>query len=72
MSKRLLKRFLGRIIERGTLSMTFADSEVVTMGQAESGFPDVALRLTDRKVPRDILLDPRLGQPKRIWMADCN
>lgn len=61
MSKRLLKRFLGRVIERGTLSMTFADGEVVTMGQAESGFPDVALRLTDRKVPRDILLDPRLG-----------
>mgnify|MGYP007026273875 CR=1 FL=1 len=41
--------------------MTFADGEVVTMGHAESGFPDVALRLTDRKVPRDILLDPRLG-----------
>ena len=61
MSKRLLKRFLGRVIERGTLSMTFADGEVVTMGRAESGFPDVAVRLTDRKVPRDILLDPRLG-----------
>ena len=61
MSKRLLKRFLGRVIERGTLSMTFADGEVVTMGQAKSGFPDVAVRLTDRKVPRDILLDPRLG-----------
>ncbi len=61
MSKRLLKRFLSGAIERGTLSVTFADGEVVTMGRAQDGFPNVALQLTDRKVPRDIILDPRLG-----------
>ena len=36
MSKRLLKRFLGRVIERGTLSMTFADGEVMTMGRSRT------------------------------------
>ena len=61
MSKRLLKRFLGGGIDRGTLGITFADGEVVELGSAHEGFPDVALRFADKKVPRDILLDPRLG-----------
>jgi cyclopropane-fatty-acyl-phospholipid synthase len=61
MSKRLLKRFLGGVIDRGTLGITFADGEVVALGSAHEGFPDVALRFADKKVPRDILLDPRLG-----------
>ena len=61
MSKRLLKRFLGRVIERGTLSMTFADGEVVTMGQAESGFPDVALRL---RIGAPSTAGPTPGEPQ--------
>ena len=61
MSKRLLKRFLGGVIDRGTLGITFADGESVELGNAHDGFPDVALRFVDKKVPRDILLDPRLG-----------
>ncbi|MBX7483477.1 SAM-dependent methyltransferase [Qipengyuania qiaonensis] len=61
MSKRLLKRFLGGVIQRGKLGIAFADGEVVELGSVQQGFPDVALRFTDKKVPRDILLDPRLG-----------
>ena len=61
MSRRLLKRFLGGVIDRGTLGITFADGESVELGNAHDGFPDVALRFADKKVPRDILLDPRLG-----------
>ena len=61
MSKRLLSRFLGGVIERGTLEMRFADGSRETYGSPASGYPDVVVRLADRKVSRDILLDPRLG-----------
>ena len=61
MSTPLLKRYLGSIIERGTLDVTFADGAVARFGSPAEGFPDVAIRLADKKVPRDILLDPRLG-----------
>ena len=61
MSTTLFKRYLGRIIDRGTLQVTFADGSVSRFGSAAEGFPDVAIRLADKKVPRDIVLDPRLG-----------
>ncbi len=61
MSRRLLTRFLASRIERGTLAVAFADGNTAQFGQADPAFPDIALRFTDRKVPRDIILDPRLG-----------
>ncbi len=61
MSKRLLSRFLRSIVEQGRLEVQYADGETARFGQPADGFPDVAIRLTDRKVPRDILLDPRIG-----------
>ena len=61
MSSGLLSRFLRQVIQRGTLEVTYASGEKDAFGQPAAGFPDVAIRFTDSKVPRDLLLDPRLG-----------
>ena len=61
MSATLWNRYLGAIIERGTLEVTFADGSVSRFGSPAEDFPDVSIRLADKKVPRDIVLDPRLG-----------
>lgn len=61
MSKTLLTKFLERGVTRGQLDVTFADGSSKTFGKPEPGFPQIALRLADDRVPRDILLDPRLG-----------
>ncbi|KWV96335.1 class I SAM-dependent methyltransferase [Erythrobacter sp. AP23] len=61
MSKRLLGKFLERIVTRGRIEVAFADGDTAAFGTPAPGFPDIAIRLTDAKVPRDILLDPRLG-----------
>ena len=39
----------------------FADGSNENFGKPAEGFPDVVIRFVDRKVSRDILLDPRLG-----------
>jgi len=49
------------MVRRGTLEITLANGEVLRAGQPTPGYPDVALRFTDARVPRDIMLDPRLG-----------
>jgi cyclopropane-fatty-acyl-phospholipid synthase len=61
MSARVLNRFLERGIKRGRLEVTYASGEKAEFGEPAEGFPEVALRFTDRRVPRDILLDPRIG-----------
>ncbi len=61
MSTALIGRYLSSIVKRGTLAVTFADGEQRTFGSPATGFPDVAIRFADSKVPRDIILDPRLG-----------
>ncbi len=61
MSKRLFSRFLGSAIDRGLLHVRFADGREERFGEATDGFPEVRVRFIDEKVPRDILLDPRLG-----------
>ncbi|KNH03169.1 Cyclopropane-fatty-acyl-phospholipid synthase [Qipengyuania citrea LAMA 915] len=61
MSKRLITRYLAGIIKRGTLAVYFADESTENFGKPAEGFPDVVIRFVDRKVSRDILLDPRLG-----------
>ena len=58
---KVLDRLLGRMVRHGTLAVTYADGRSRTFGAPVDGFPDVALRFADTKVPRDILLDPRLG-----------
>lgn len=61
MSKPLLDRFLKRAVTQGRLGVVFADGSAGTYGTSAEGFPEIVLRLTDDRVPRDILLDPRLG-----------
>ncbi|TAD78018.1 MAG: class I SAM-dependent methyltransferase [Sphingomonadales bacterium] len=61
MSKPLLDRFLSNSVKQGRLGVVFADGSANTYGQPAEGFPEVVLRFTDDRVPRDILMDPRLG-----------
>ncbi|MDT8279178.1 MAG: cyclopropane-fatty-acyl-phospholipid synthase family protein [Erythrobacter sp.] len=61
MSKTLLDRFLSRGVKHGRLGVVFADGSTSTYGTPAPGFPEAVLRFTDAKVPRDIILDPRLG-----------
>jgi cyclopropane-fatty-acyl-phospholipid synthase len=61
MSKGLLDRLLGRIVRHGTLEVAYASGAVSRFGEPTPNYPDVALRFTDKRVPRDLVLDPRLG-----------
>ena len=61
MSHILFHRFLKKAITHGTLKVTYAGGEQATYGEAKAGYPDVAIRFTDDRVPRDIVMDPRLG-----------
>lgn len=57
----ILGRFLGSIIKSGTIAVIQPDGTTEKFGHSEAGFPDVAVRLADAGVMRQILLDPRLG-----------
>ena len=57
----LFDRFLTSAIKRGTLTVTDHKGTSKTFGHAEAGWPDVAIRFTDARVPRDIVLQPDLG-----------
>ncbi|MEP3051452.1 MAG: cyclopropane-fatty-acyl-phospholipid synthase family protein [Erythrobacter sp.] len=61
MSKALLDRFLAKGVTRGRIRVTFADGNTSEYGTPEEGFPEIGIRFADAKVPRDIILDPRLG-----------
>ena len=61
MSKTLLDRFLSRGVRQGRLGVVFADGSASTYGTPAPGFPEIVLRFTDASVPRDIIMDPRLG-----------
>ncbi|MBI1401980.1 MAG: methyltransferase domain-containing protein [Porphyrobacter sp.] len=61
MSKAFLDRFLSRSVRQGRLGVVFADGSASTYGTATPGFPEIVLRFTDERVPRDIVMDPRLG-----------
>ncbi len=61
MSKALFDRFLSRGVTKGRFGIVFADGDARTYGEAAAGFPDVVARCTDDRVPRDIIMDPRLG-----------
>lgn len=57
----ILGRFLGSVVKRGAISVIHADGTTEKFGQTTAGFPDVVVRLADKGVMRQILLDPRLG-----------
>lgn len=64
MRDRLFEKVLASIVKQGQLEVTYADGHSTAFGNPEPGFPDVAICFTDAKVPRDIILDPRLGPPE--------
>ncbi len=64
MRGRLFEKVLASIVKQGRLEVIYADGHSTTFGTPELGFPDVAIRFADTKVPRDIVLDPRLGPPE--------
>ncbi len=57
----LIDHFLARIVKKGRLTLIRADGSQQVFGAADPGFPDVTLRLKDKRVGRDIVLQPRLG-----------
>ena len=61
MSDGLIDNFLGKIVTRGELKVTLPSGASRRIGTPAKGFPNVAVTLTDNKVARDILFDPRLG-----------
>ncbi len=61
MTRILFDKFLGNAVKRGRLEVTYADGSRSSFGEPVDGFPDIAIRLTDRRVPRDIAFNPRLG-----------
>ncbi|MBT2187850.1 SAM-dependent methyltransferase [Sphingobium nicotianae] len=58
---RILSRLLGKVIKQGTLAITYADGVQERLGAPSPGWPDVAIRLTDKAVPRAIVSNPELG-----------
>jgi len=57
----ILGRFLQNVIEKGSIRVTHADGSTESFGASTEGYPDVGIRLADKAVIRQILLDPRLG-----------
>ena len=61
MYKALLERFLGKVIRKGVLEVTFADGTQRRFGLPAPGFPEVAVRFTSAAVQRKIVHDTSLG-----------
>jgi len=57
----ILGRFLQSVIEKGSIRVTHADGSTESFGTPTDGYPDIGIRLADKGVIRQILLDPRLG-----------
>ena len=69
MSRTLLEKFLSSGVKRGRLDVTYSDGSQSSFGQPHEDFPNVAIRFTDEKVPRDIVFDPRLGAAEAFMDA---
>jgi cyclopropane-fatty-acyl-phospholipid synthase len=57
----LFEKVLTRLVHRGRLTLIYADGRTKLFGAADPDFPDLTLRLHDKRVPLDIVKDPRLG-----------
>ena len=55
----LIGTLLGKLIGRGRLTLITADGKRETYGPGEG--PELTVRFTDRRVPFDIMRNPRLG-----------
>ncbi|WP_176592577.1 cyclopropane-fatty-acyl-phospholipid synthase family protein [Sphingobium sp. EM0848] len=58
---KLFDRVINRLVTRGQLTIHYHDGRKITVGKAEPGFPSLALKFHDARVPFDIIKDPRLG-----------
>ncbi|MET0371693.1 MAG: class I SAM-dependent methyltransferase [Sphingobium sp.] len=58
---KLFDRVLKRLVTRGQLTVIHHDGRAVTVGTPDPAFSTLAIRFRDRRVPFDILRDPRLG-----------
>ena len=58
---KLFDRVIKRLVTRGQLSIYYHDGRKITVGSPEPGFPSLALKFHDARVPFDIIKDPRLG-----------
>ncbi len=61
MAKRILDRFLSRVVACGALEVVRPDGSSTHFGSRAKGFPDVQIRFTTDTAERRILMDPRLG-----------
>jgi len=61
MSTALLHKFLQKGVRQGRLTVIDAQGRSSDFGEPAEGFPHVTVRMADKHVARDILLDPRLG-----------
>ncbi|MBB3940931.1 cyclopropane-fatty-acyl-phospholipid synthase [Novosphingobium fluoreni] len=61
MAKRILDRFLSRVVACGALEVVRPDGSSTHFGSRAEGFPDVQIRFTTDTAERRILMDPRLG-----------
>ncbi|MBM0170926.1 class I SAM-dependent methyltransferase [Altererythrobacter sp. C41] len=57
----LFDKIMGRTVRSGRLTVVHADGRRAEFGEPAPGYPNVAVRLADDRVARDILLDPSLG-----------
>jgi cyclopropane-fatty-acyl-phospholipid synthase len=57
----ILDPFLRRIVKHGRLTAIDPDGGTHQYGTPAAGFPDVAIRIADRKVPGRIIRNPQLG-----------
>lgn len=59
--EKLLDKLVARLVTKGTLTLHHASGAISIHGTPTPGFPDITLRIADKRVARDVLLDPRLG-----------
>ena len=60
-AKRVLEAVLSKAVKRGRLTVAYADGSTSSFGTPDGIMPEVGIRFTDKKVPRDIVMDMRLG-----------
>ena len=72
MNRNVLSNFLRSIVKRGTLEVFYADGSIDAFGTFDEHFPDVAISFSDNQVPRDILIDPRLGAAEAFMDGRLN
>ncbi|CAN5363167.1 cyclopropane-fatty-acyl-phospholipid synthase family protein [soil metagenome] len=67
----LFEKVLNRLVRRGRLTLIYADGRTRLFGTADPEFPDLTLRLHDKRVPMDIVRDPRLGIAEAYMDGRC-